>query len=68
MDHANVQIIGIQIFQAVFKTFLYLVDITGGLVLAIAPDGAQMGLENEVFPVVMNGGANSPLQLGVGAV
>ena len=57
MDHAHIDIVGMQAFQKIGKGTLCLFDITGAGVLAILIDGAEMSLDDKLIPAFLQGNA-----------
>ena len=50
VDHANVDIVGMQALQQIGKGTLCLFDITGTGVLTILINGAEMSLDDKLIP------------------
>lgn len=57
MDHANVDIVGMQVLQQIGKRTLCLFDVTGTSVLAIFVDGAEVSLNDKLIPASLQGNA-----------
>ena len=57
MDHANIDIVGMQTLQQISKGTLCLFDITGTGVLTILIDGAEMTLDDKLIPASLQGNA-----------
>ena len=57
MDHANIDIVGVQAFQKICKGTLCLFYITGTSVLTIFIDGAKMSLNDKLIPASLQGNA-----------
>ena len=68
VDHADVDEAGVQQAEHVLKARFYLVDVTGAQVLAVLPDGAQVGLEDKLVPPALQGTAQVGPHVRVGGV
>ena len=68
VDHADVDEAGVQQAEHVLKASLYLCDVPGAQVLAIFPDGAQVGLEDKLVPPALQGAAQVGPHVRIGGV
>ena len=57
--------VGFQSLQLVLKSQLDLLQVSGALVLAVLPNGAQVGLENEPGPPPLQGPSQVGTKFGI---
>ena len=68
MDHADLRMVRLQPPELVGEALLHLRQIPGALVLPVLPDGAQVGLEDELLPPPPQGPAQVGAELRIGGV